>query len=250
MKRPKYVAFATQKGGAGKTTITVLVASYLHYTKGLNIAIIDCDFPQHSICEMRNRETDLVKNDLFYKVLAYKQLERLQKKGYPVVEARFDTALAKAQELSESGEFDYIFFDLPGTINASGITDVIKGMEYIITPIIADRVVLESSLRFATVVNDKLISTGGSSIKGLYMLWNMVDRRERTDLYEIYEETIESLGISIMTNHFPDSKRFRREGSESHRPIFRSTLFPIDRTLVKGSNIVAVVDEFLELTKE
>ena len=33
LKRPKYVAFSTQKGGAGKTTITVLVASYLHYVK-------------------------------------------------------------------------------------------------------------------------------------------------------------------------------------------------------------------------
>jgi len=34
MKQPKYVAFATQKGGAGKTTLTVLVATYLHYVKG------------------------------------------------------------------------------------------------------------------------------------------------------------------------------------------------------------------------
>ena len=30
MKETKYVAFSTPKGGAGKTTLTVLVASYLH----------------------------------------------------------------------------------------------------------------------------------------------------------------------------------------------------------------------------
>ena len=29
-KEPIYLAFSTQKGGAGKTTLTVLVASYLH----------------------------------------------------------------------------------------------------------------------------------------------------------------------------------------------------------------------------
>ena len=29
-KDPIYLAFSTQKGGAGKTTLTVLVASYLH----------------------------------------------------------------------------------------------------------------------------------------------------------------------------------------------------------------------------
>ena len=33
-KEPVYLAFSTQKGGAGKTTLTVLVASYLHYVKG------------------------------------------------------------------------------------------------------------------------------------------------------------------------------------------------------------------------
>ena len=33
MKEATYVAISTQKGGAGKTTLTVLVASYLHYVK-------------------------------------------------------------------------------------------------------------------------------------------------------------------------------------------------------------------------
>ena len=41
MKKTNYVAFSTQKGGAGKTTLTVLVASYLHYVKGYNVAVID-----------------------------------------------------------------------------------------------------------------------------------------------------------------------------------------------------------------
>ena len=32
-KETLYIAFSTQKGGAGKTTLTVLAASYLHYVK-------------------------------------------------------------------------------------------------------------------------------------------------------------------------------------------------------------------------
>lgn len=44
MNEPIYVAFSTQKGGAGKTTLTVLTASYLHYVKGYNVAVVDCDF--------------------------------------------------------------------------------------------------------------------------------------------------------------------------------------------------------------
>jgi cellulose biosynthesis protein BcsQ len=55
-KETLFIAFSTQKGGVGKTTLTVLAASYLHYVKGYNVAIVDCDYPQHSIVEMRERD--------------------------------------------------------------------------------------------------------------------------------------------------------------------------------------------------
>ena len=55
MKETKFIAFSTQKGGAGKTTLTVLTASYLHYVRGLNVGVVDCDFPQFSIVDMRKR---------------------------------------------------------------------------------------------------------------------------------------------------------------------------------------------------
>ena len=67
------MAFSTQKGGAGKTTLTVLAASYLHYVKGFNVAVIDCDYPQHSIVEMRERDLKLALEDEHYKRLAYEQ---------------------------------------------------------------------------------------------------------------------------------------------------------------------------------
>ena len=54
-KKTLNVAFSTQKGGAGKTTLTVLVASYLHYVKGYNVAVIDCDFPQIGRASCRER---------------------------------------------------------------------------------------------------------------------------------------------------------------------------------------------------
>ena len=116
-EKTKFVAFSTQKGGAGKTTLTVLAASYLHYVKGFNVAVIDCDYPQHSIVEMRERDLKLALEDEHYKRLAYEQFTRLQKKAYPVVESNTKEALADADYLLPQGDFDYVFFDLPGTIN-------------------------------------------------------------------------------------------------------------------------------------
>ena len=51
--------FATQKGGVGKSTVTALVANYIHNVMGIDVAVIDCDEPQHSIagCATRNGTT-------------------------------------------------------------------------------------------------------------------------------------------------------------------------------------------------
>lgn len=43
-KEPTFIAFSTQKGGAGKTTLTVLMASYLYYVRGYDVVVVDCDF--------------------------------------------------------------------------------------------------------------------------------------------------------------------------------------------------------------
>lgn len=55
-KKPVFIAFSTQKGGVGKTTFTVLTASYLHYACGYNLIVVDCDYPQFSINAMRQRD--------------------------------------------------------------------------------------------------------------------------------------------------------------------------------------------------
>ena len=66
MSKEIFVAFATQKGGIGKTSVTVLVASYLHYVKGYNVAIVDCDYPQNSIMDIREREIKLIDEDTYF----------------------------------------------------------------------------------------------------------------------------------------------------------------------------------------
>ena len=43
------IAFPNQKGGVGKSAMAILMASWLHYTKGLNVAVVDCDSPQLTI---------------------------------------------------------------------------------------------------------------------------------------------------------------------------------------------------------
>ena len=142
---------------------------------------------------------------------------------------------------------DIVFFDLPGTVNSGGVLRTLANMDYIFSPIAADRVVMESTLRFATKLKDTLMDTGKTNIKGLYLLWNMVDGREKSELYRVYEEIIRELGLQVLQTFLPDSKRFRRELTGEHKAVFRSTLFPADGTLAKGSHIREITEEILTI---
>lgn len=247
MNKTKFVAFSTQKGGAGKTTLTVLMASYLHYVKGVSVGVVDCDFPQYSIDEMRRRDFKNIEENKQLCRQAYDQFSRIKKKAYPVVMSRPEDAVETAKKMLEmENPPEVVFFDLPGTLNNEGVLKTVAAMDYIFCPAIADRVVMQSSMVFAKAVNDHLITTGKSNIKGLYFVWNMVDGREKTNLYDVYDNVMSELGLTALKTVIPDSKRFRREGEkEENRPLFRSTLFPPDKTLIRGSNIRELADEML-----
>lgn len=250
-KETLFVAFSTQKGGIGKTALTVLTSSYMHYVTGKSIAVVDCDYPQYSIMEMRKRDSELVLKDKHFKRLAYKQFKEIGKKAYPVIMSDPVNAIDAARQLmaSSSEKFDIIFFDLPGTMNSKGVVKTLSSMNYIFAPISADRLVLESTLSFAVSINENLMSVGKSQIKGLYLLWNLVDGREKTDLYEVYDKVINELGLSLLKTFIPDTKRFRRELTGIHKQIFRSTVFPPDKLLIKGSNIDMLIDEISQIIK-
>lgn len=171
-KETLLVAFSTQKGGAGKTTLTVLMASYLYYVKGMDVVVVDCDYPQYSIKDMRKRDVNNIERNPHLGKAAFDLYARLKKRMYPIVESHPEAAIEKAKAFIEKETPpDIIFFDLPGTVNNPGVINTVATMDYVFCPITADRVVAESSLGFASVVNDSFMSMGKGNLKGLYMLW-------------------------------------------------------------------------------
>lgn len=250
MKEPKFVAFSTQKGGAGKTTLTVLMASYLYYVKGLKVMVVDCDYPQFSIEEMRKRDSALMEVSPSFRKSVLDNRQRTSLEPYPMLMTKPEEAMTKVREIIEAGnEIDVVFFDLPGTVNNRGVINVINCMDSVIVPIAADKVILESSLAFAMKIHEWL-TTGKSQVKEMYLLWNLVDAREKTDLYDQYEALFEELGLQTLNTRIPDTKKYRREGSKTlERPVFRSTVMPPDKTLLKGSRLPELAEEVMALLK-
>ncbi len=252
MKEPVFIAFSTQKGGAGKTTLTVLMASYLYYVRGMKVLVVDCDYPQYSIKEMRDRDVEILRINSSFKKNFMEQRERIQRDPYPILITKPEDALDRVRAIIESGmeDYDLVLFDLPGTINNPGVAKTVSLMDYIFCPVAADKLILESSLAFAMKVRDEIMTVSGCSVKDMYMLWNLVDARERTDLYERYEEVFEEQMLQTLKTRLPDAKKYRREGSkDAVRAVFRSTLLPPDKNLLKGSRLVELADEILGIIK-
>lgn len=247
--KPLYVAFSTQKGGVGKTTFTALVSSILHYRMGYNIAVFDCDFPQYSLMQMRERDLKVIMKNETFKKLAHRQFSTINKKAYPIIQCKAEDALEKARQFIQESPFpiDVVFFDLPGTVNTPGVLTTLADMHHIFSPITADRVVVESTLSFTDVLTNVLMKRGQTSIKTIRLFWNQVDGREKSPLYKVYENTIAELGLSMMDTYINDSKRFRKEGEATATTVFRSTLLPADERLMKGCRLDLFMAELLRI---
>ena len=200
-KRCVFVAMSSQKGGVGKSTMTVLLAGYFHYVMGYNVAVVDCDYPQFSIKALRSRDTQNVEKNVNLQRMLCGQFERTGKKAYPVLTSVPGKELETALPLT--GGCDILFFDLPGTVNSPGVIKTIVNMDYVFTPIIQDRMVMQSSLSFLLALKDFM--------------------QQNPDI--------------------PDMERYGRETSPEERILFRSTLFPPSGKLLKGSALDTLAGE-------
>ena len=132
--------------------------------------------------------------------------------------------------LSEDGHKpEIVFFDLPGTLKSDGVIKTLSQMDYIFTPVSADRFVVESALQFVMMFNDNLVTTGLAKTKGISLFWTMVDGREKTELYDLYGKlfaentTSMSLTRGCPTASVSAANRRTTASLCSARPSFRRT---------------------------
>lgn len=243
------VAVSNQKGGVGKSTLTVLLASYLYYVKGYDVAVLDCDSPQHSLHGERQRELSDVRAVPHLAKMSQDYLAATGKQPYAVMKVELEDALEKVGIYLERYQPDFLFLDLPGTINNVNILNLLANVHHVFCPMVADTLAIESTLPFCRFLRDRIISVGLGNIKSVNVVWNKVDARERTHLYHAYDDLMEELNIDVMKTTLPASVRFRKGlCTEEKKPVFRSTLFPPDKSLIKNSGIEELVAEFLAIT--
>lgn len=244
--KTKFIAIGNQKGGVGKSALTVIYASYLHYELLKNVLVVDCDYPQHSIFNMRTTDIEAVNQNEELQASLSKHFDQHGRKAYKIIKTTAESALDYVTDYLDSTSQipDVVLFDLPGTVNSLGVLNLIFNLDYIFIPIIADKRILESSLSFALSLKGYIGSAKYDlNLKELYFFWNKVDKRENTELYDLFSPAAVEAQIQTLITQIPDLKRYNKEVSATRSEIFRSTLFSPDKRLLRNSKFEELATE-------
>jgi cellulose biosynthesis protein BcsQ len=108
----KSLIFANGKGGVGKTSLTIMFGNYLK-SLGHNIVIVDCDM------QGTGYRTFLASDEPEYDVIAFDPGQSLDE--WEVL-------------IEEISAFDYVLFDIPGSMFQGGIVRVLSLIDKMIIP--------------------------------------------------------------------------------------------------------------------
>ena len=127
------IIIGNQKGGSGKSTLTMMLANFLSKVKNCTVTVIDMDY-QQSISQ-KYEKAKILENQEPYEVIAA-SLE-----DYPAME----TTIIENPD-------DIVLIDLPGKLDDDGLIGVFKSANLVICPFSYDEFTFESTVFFSLVL--------------------------------------------------------------------------------------------------
>jgi chromosome partitioning protein len=175
--------FGNQKGGVGKSTLTVLTGNYLSLAKDWPVTIIDMDY-QQSISQKFEKA---------------KVLENVE--PYDVLPSTLETFPMLSNVLTKNQK-DAILIDLPGKLDDDGLIPVFKAADMVICPFTYDEFTFESTVLFAVVF--KKVNPRADIV--------FIPNRIKANVkFEIMTEVNEQLSkFGRITSRIPDRIDFQR----------------------------------------
>lgn len=127
------IIIGNQKGGAGKSTLTLLLANYLALAKKCEVMVMDMDYQQ----------------SLAQKYEKAKVLEN--EEPYQVIAAGLEHFPDMAEVLSQNKKL-IILIDLPGKLDDDGLIPLFEAADLVLCPFAYDEFSYESTILFSVVL--------------------------------------------------------------------------------------------------
>jgi len=227
----KIIGLLNQKGGVGKSTLAMHLASALHHNlnpeKNPNfVAIYDSDYPQYSILTVRNEEINLIKRKIEEDNNYYSnKMKNIYQNGFgpmPVFHGDIQNVIEKIDELRSN--YEYTIVDVVGTVNTRFYDEkFIDIFDCIIVPMSTEFDVIRSS---ATYVSELIAPIAAKNEKLKYgIVLNNVDSVDDTNSNRT-KEKLRGYGFSIFDTMIHRRKKYTRLYMRDGSSGTLSTLFP------------------------
>jgi len=206
----KIISVMSQKGGVGKSTVTVLLANFFYFQLRLRIAIIDADYPQSSVGKKRKKENHLIKHNERYQK-AYQRMCA----GYEPYLVKVTNLLSVPEILDNLGEeFDFVFVDVTGSMNQPGIADFLKRVHHFFIPVLQDEFSMFSATEFYKTIHGK-VAPVSNNFESCHLFFNKVPHKNNVP--RILRQL--SPSYQVLPTYLSNYTIYERG--------YRSTLFPI-----------------------
>lgn len=216
----KTLTFFSEKGGMGKTTFSVLMASWLAYHEGRKVYVIDFDYPGYQMMNMRNRDLQILKaggnqlsvlsagND-FYTIGKVKG----NYQGY--TRGELATIAENIVRLRGSGD-GYVILDFPGRFMQNDPVYHLMRLELldlVVFPIDTDIQSITSALNVNALLKDPSKFPSGKDQQVLLM-WNRETANERAgrrDWYATYDSLFSRMRLPVAGVRMRNIEILRRD---------------------------------------
>lgn len=222
--RPLVLAFATQKGGMGKTTLSVLVASWLHYKRGIKVAVLDVDGSQLSVFNQRNQEMNSLDDE------STERLDNQDITPYQIVSGKPGEVPDLLKKLQVDTQL--VLIDMPGTLDVAGYETAIGQLDYLIVPMDTSRYSVTTGFQYMNAINHlKLLPKGRC-----FVVFNKYQQVRDGDTADDLEKRFGDFGFKTLKGRIPQRNSYQDADN-------LSTLFPLPPQYLRNSGLKDVLIE-------
>lgn len=249
----KTLTFHNIKGGVGKSTFTILYASFLAYKHGIKVGVADIDNrisdyrKDECLAKKRNGTLDniLEKNQWVISTVDYGIVNKYRKECLPGY-ARW---LEKEIRQGSLKDCDVVLIDMPGALTGGEMTEIISNnlIGLYVIPTDRDSITLRTTVRTKKLIND--IKKKLTKVKCKYCAFiNQIQPQQKKNIYVQMAEILQSSGLPILPDMIAYSERIKKIDDVD---IMRSTFSYPDweNPLYEGSKDLGIDNLFIDITK-
>lgn len=212
----------------GKTTLSVLVASWLHYKRGIKVALLDVDSSQLSVYNQRISEHEHMDEDTIAR------FDEQDIQPYPILSGGPGNVPTLLEQLPD--DVRLVLIDMPGSLEVEGYEVAIGKLDYLIVPMETSRYAVTTGFSYLNAIRQiDLVPADRCRI-----VWNRYKPSRDAEIADQLDEKFAEYGFQSLKSRIPQRDSYQDTAN-------LSTLFPMPTAYLRNSGLKELFNEIENL---